>query len=222
MMRQEMTDREMTDREMICSGVTDQRVPDQRIFERIRISSGSGIVVLVLLASVVIAAAQTATGPVDVKIDSVLAADTNQGCDKELSTLRDRLRRLFHFTTYRLVSHDEGSAGFGKSLTFSLPGGRILHIEPRGMDGDMIQMEVMLFRGEEPMMITDLKITNGGTFMVGGPRYEHGTLIISIKPLAPMGPAIGPADTAAAPASAISAAPAISRPPPATAPPPNQ
>jgi len=83
-----------------------------------RISSGSGIVVLVLLATVVIAAAQTATGPVEVnpgpvevKIDSVLAADTNQGCDKQLSTLRDRLRRLFHFTTYLLMSHDEGSAG---------------------------------------------------------------------------------------------------------------
>ena len=81
-----------------------------------RLSSGSGIVVLVLLATVVIVAAQTATGPVEVnpgpvevKIDSVLAADTNQGCDKQLSTLRDRLRRLFHFTTYRLMSHDEGS-----------------------------------------------------------------------------------------------------------------
>ena len=203
MMRQEMIDREMTDRGM---------------FERIRVGSGPGIVILVLLATVVIAAAQTATGPVDVKIDSVLAADTNQGCDKQLTTLRDRLRRLFHYTTYRLVSHNEGSAGFGKSMIFTLPGGRILHIQPRGMNGDMIQMEVMLFRGEEPMMITDLSITNGGTFMVGGPRYEHGTLIISIKPLAPM----GPADTAAAPASAISAAPVISRPPQLTAPPPNQ
>jgi len=177
-----------------------------------RLSSGSGIVVLVLLATVGIAAAQTATGPVEVnpgpvevKIDSVLAADTNQGCDKQLSTLRDRLRRLFHFTTYRLMSHDEGSAGFGKTLTFTLPGGRILHIEPQGMDGDMIQMEVMLFQGEEPMMTTVLKITNGGTFMVGGPRYEHGTLIISIKPIAPM----GSADTGTSAATAASSSPPV-------------
>jgi len=177
-----------------------------------RLSSRSGIIVLVVLATVVIAAAQTATGPVEVKIDSVLAADTNQGCDKQLSTLRDRLRRLFHFTTYRLMSHDEGSAGFGKTLTFSLPGGRILHIEPQGMDGDMIQMEVMLFQGEEPLMTTVLKITNGGTFMVGGPRYEHGTLIISIKPIAPMGSADAGTSAAAAPSSsppAVSAPPAV-------------
>ena len=88
---------------------------------------------------VVIAAAQTVKGPVEVKIDSVLAADTNQGCDKQLSTLRDRLRRMFHYSTYRLVSHEEGHTGFGKTVTFTLPGGRILHIEPAGMDGDMIR-----------------------------------------------------------------------------------
>jgi hypothetical protein len=172
-----------------------------------RLSSGS-LIALVLLATVVAAAAQTATRPVEVTVDSVLAADTHQGCDKQLSTLRDRLRRLFHFTTYRLVGHDRGSAGIGKTLTFTLPGGRILHIEPQGVDGDMVQLEVMLFQGEEPMMTTELKITNGGTFMVGGPRYEHGILIISITPIAPM----GAADAGTGPETAISAAPAMSRP----------
>lgn len=174
-----------------------------------RLSSGSGLVVLVLLATVLSAAAQTAMGPVEVKVDSVLATDTHQGCDKQLSTLRERLRHLFHFTTYRLVSHNEGQAGFGKTLTFTLPGGRILHIEPQGLDGDMVQMEVMLFQGEESMMTTELKITNGGTFMVGGPRYEHGTLIIAIMPIAPT----GPAETGAGAAAAVASPPAASAPP---------
>jgi hypothetical protein len=135
----------------------------------------------VLLLTAVTAAAQSSKPLVDVNIDSVLAADTNQGCDKSLSRLRERLWRLFHFSTYHLVDHEESKAGFGQTITFKLPGGRILHIEPTGMDGDMIQMEVMLFQGEEPMMTTDLKIMNNGIFMVGGPRYESGTLIISIK-----------------------------------------
>ena len=170
----------------------------------------SGIVVLVLFALVVNAAAQTVKGSVEVKIDSVLAADTNQGCDKQLSTLRDRLRRLFHYSTYRLVQHEEGHTGFGQTVTFTLPGGRILHIEPVGMDGDMIRLEVMLFQGEEPMMTTDLKIMNGGTFMVGGPRYERGTLIISIKPIAP-------ASVEMAPETSKAAAAVEGPPPPATA-----
>ncbi len=63
-------------------------------------------------------------------------------------------------------------------------------------------------------MTTVLKIINGGTFMVGGPRYEHGTLIISIKPIAPMGSA--DAGTSAA-AAASTSPPAVSAPPAAPA-----
>lgn len=140
---------------------------------------------LLLLVTVAALAGQTSKGPVDVRIDSVLAADTNQGCDKQLAWLKHRLKRLFHYSTYHLMEHEESHTRFGQTATFTLPGGRILHIEPIGMDGEMIQMEVMLFQGEEPMMITDLKIMNHGIFMVGGPRYEHGTLIISIMTQAP-------------------------------------
>ncbi|HZY59690.1 MAG TPA: hypothetical protein VFE56_08010 [Candidatus Binataceae bacterium] len=158
------------------------------------------VVVVMLLVATTAAVAQVTKGSVSVKIDSVLAADTNQGCDKALKTLRDRLRRLFHYTTYRLVKHDESHTGFGQTATFTLPGGRILHIEPIAMDGDMIRMEVMLFQGEEPMMTTDLKIMNRGIFMVGGPRYEQGTLIISITTESPDVPG-----DVAPPATAVSA-----------------
>jgi hypothetical protein len=158
--------------------------------------------VLLLLVTVAVGGAQTAKSQVDVKIDSVLAADTNQGCDKQLSWLKHRLIRLFRFSTYHLVQHRETHTGFGQTATFELPGGRILHIEPMGMDGQMIQMEVMLFQGEEPMMTTDLKIMNHGIFMVGGPRYERGTLIISIETEAPPSAA-----DVTAPPTAVSAPP---------------
>jgi len=95
--------------------------------------------------------------------------------------LKHRLIRLFHFSTYRLVRHDESHTQFGQTAKFHLPGGRFLYIEPKGMDVEMIKMEVMLFQGGEPMMTTDLEIMNHGIFMVGGPRYERGTLIISIE-----------------------------------------
>jgi hypothetical protein len=168
----------------------------------------SGIIVLALLVATVAAAAQSAKGVVDVKIDSVLAADTNQGCDKALSKLRNRLRHLFHYSTYHLVAHAESHTAFGQTVTFTLPGGRILHIEPMRMDGDMIQMEVMLFQGEVPMMTTDLEIMNGGTFMVGGPRYERGTLIISIKSIAPAPVEITPPSEIAMPSGEPAAPPA--------------
>ncbi|HXN85075.1 MAG TPA: hypothetical protein VN867_03340, partial [Candidatus Binataceae bacterium] len=47
-------------------------------------------------------------------------------------------------------------------------------------EGDMIDMELVLFQGERPLMTTDLKLRNHGILIVGGPRYEQGMLIISI------------------------------------------
>lgn len=165
----------------------------------------SGIALLLLLVTVAALAGQSARNQVEVKIDSVLAADTNQGCDKQLAWLKHRLIRLFNYSTYHLVRHEEIHTGFGQTATFALPGGRILHIEPIGMEDGMIRMEVMLFQGEEPMMTTDLKIMNHGIFMVGGPRYDRGTLIISIETEAPS--ASGPAEVNAP--SGVGASPAI-------------
>jgi hypothetical protein len=160
---------------------------------------------MLVLVTVVAVAAQTSRGPVDVKIDSVMAADTNQGCDKQLGWLKHRLMGLFHFSTYHLLRHDESLTRFGQTATFNLPGGRILHIEPKGMDGDMVQLEIMLFQGEEPMMTTDLEIMNHGIFMVGGPRYERGTLIISIEAEAPPSTEVNAPSTAVSPPSALPA-----------------
>jgi len=152
------------------------------ITESLNRGAGIGVVLLLLLASG--AVAQQGVGSVEVKINSVLAADTNKGCDASLREIRHHLERLFHFSTYHLVRHEDRRTSFGKVVEFDLPGGRILQIQPLGMDGDMIQMELTLFQGDQPLMMTDFKIMNGGVLLVGGPRYEQGALIISIEPVA--------------------------------------
>jgi hypothetical protein len=117
---------------------------------------------------------------VTVHVDSVLAADTNEGIDVRLEKMGHRLQALFSYTTYRLVSHQDGQTECGKMIAFTLPGGRILHVQPRAVDRDMIAMELVLFQGPRPLMTTDLKLRNNGVLIVGGPRYEQGMLIISI------------------------------------------
>ena len=77
--------------------------------------------------------AQTATSAVKIEIDSVLAADTNQGCDhssRNWAAARP-LDHLFHYSTYRVIKHEMSDTAFGQTVTFTLPGGRILHLEPR-------------------------------------------------------------------------------------------
>ncbi len=128
------------------------------------------------------AGAESAASPqkVGVHVDSVVASDTHEGIDQQLTPMGPRLHSLFSYTTYHLVNHQEQVTPMGSLILFNLPGGRILHIRPRTVDGDMITMELILFQGEQPLMTTELKLRNHGILFVGGPRYEEGMLILSI------------------------------------------
>lgn len=134
----------------------------------------------VVTAAASVATAQTGC-PVSVKVDEVLAADTNKGMDTRLMTIAPQLNELFHYSTYSLLSSQDGKTTCGQTIAFPLPGGRILLIQPQGIEGNMIAMQLTLFQGQQPVMTTVLKLTNHGRLMVGGPHYEHGTLIISLN-----------------------------------------
>jgi hypothetical protein len=145
---------------------------------------GSILVLLIVFSAIGTPGQALAAGShpatVTVHVDSVLAADTNEGIDSRLQKMGTRLQALFSYTTYRLVSHQDGQTECGKMIAFTLPGGRILHVQPRAVDHDMIAMELVLFQGPRPLMTTDLKLRNNGILIIGGPRYEQGMLIISI------------------------------------------
>jgi hypothetical protein len=127
-----------------------------------------------------VAAQQSHPQIITLRVFSVLAADTNQGVDPQLGAMGSQLSKMFNYTTYELVSEQNGRTEMGKMIEFTMPGGRILHIEPQSVDRNMIAMEVLLFQGEKPMLTTDLKLPNNGNLIVGGPHYEQGALIITI------------------------------------------
>src|SRR5271167_2014847 len=70
-------------------------------------------------------------------------------------------------------------------VIFEMPGGRILHIAPSSVLDNMISMEIVLFDGARPFMITDLKLMNHAMLVVGGPHYREGMLITMISTDAP-------------------------------------
>src|ERR1700693_2821710 len=75
------------------------------------------------------AAQNEQSNSIQIRVESVLANDTNQGMDARLAStsVGARLKSVFDYTTYRLVKHDEESTVFGQAIAFNLPRGRILH-----------------------------------------------------------------------------------------------
>lgn len=125
-----------------------------------------------------------------IRVDSVIATNTGKGMDSQLasSPIGDRLRAMFEYSTYRLVMHQERQTVCGRKVTFEMPGGRILHIAPLAVVGNMVSMELVLFEGTRPIMTTDLRLINHALLIVGGPHYQQGMLITMISTDAPNQP----------------------------------
>jgi len=79
-------------------------------------------------------------------------------------------------------SHTSGRTESGKMLVFALPGGKILHVQPRAIEGGAIKMAVVLFDGGRATMTADLSLQSGDTFALGGDKYGEGTIFIRISP----------------------------------------
>lgn len=79
-------------------------------------------------------------------------------------------------------SHASGMTESGKMIVFTLPGGKVLHVQPRALEGGVIRMAVVLFDGGRATMTADLSLENGDTFALGGEKYGEGTIFIRISP----------------------------------------
>lgn len=119
---------------------------------------------------------------VKVDVESLLAAHTDKGIDPRLGTdTRGRLLKVFDYTSYVLIKHENASIVCGQAVAFNLPRGRILHVDPLAIKGNMIAMELVLFQGSRSVMRTDIKLIKAGAIMIVGPRSLGETYITTIE-----------------------------------------
>jgi hypothetical protein len=117
---------------------------------------------------------------VEVRIDSILASNSGQAFDSDLVSLQQTFGRMFPYSSYRLLQGERRLIGWKREERFVLPGGRYLVVIPRGIQNDRVSLNVMLIHGSRPLVDTVLSLKNRGTFLVGGPHYKEGVLIIAI------------------------------------------
>lgn len=143
-----------------------------------RIGPASLVCTAVLLGHVL--AAHAADDGVEVRIDTVLASNSGRAFDSALVALKPPLDRMFQYSSYRLIQGERRVINWRRAERFMLPGGRYLVVSPSGLSGDRVHLNVMLIHGTRPLVNTELKLKNRGTFLVGGPQYKEGVLIIAI------------------------------------------
>jgi len=117
---------------------------------------------------------------VEVRIDTVLASNSGKVFDPALAALRQPFVGLLPYSSYRLVQGEQRRVAWKREAEFLLPGGRYLVVIPRGYKDGRVLLNLMLISGTRPLVNTALALKNHGVFLVAGPSYEGGTLIIAI------------------------------------------
>jgi hypothetical protein len=120
---------------------------------------------------------------VDLQITSVRAAERGPS-DPELIAFRPRLRRLVGYRSFQIMQRERRSCAWQTGEAFTIPGGRLMRVVPKGMRDQAVVMHVRLLEGERPLIDTVVRLQNHG-FMVFGvdddPRAEDGALLIMLR-----------------------------------------
>src|SRR5262249_31679856 len=126
---------------------------------------------------------------VEVRIDTILASNAGKAFDPALASLRQPFVGLFPYSSYRLLQGEQRRVAWRREAEFLIPGGRYLVVVPRGYKDGRVQLNVMLIQGSRPLVNTVLALKNHGVFLVAGPHYKEGVLVIAIGagtgPIAP-------------------------------------
>lgn len=115
-----------------------------------------------------------------IQITAVRASNNGRGFDSRLASLKTELKQL-RFRNYRLVKTETRELhGNGGQCAMVLPGGRFLNITTREHTPNHLRLHILLNEDNRPVVNTFVKLEHGSVVMMGGPRDDNGTLVITI------------------------------------------
>ncbi len=118
-----------------------------------------------------------------VQITTVRASEHGPS-DAQLVQLRPRLRRLVGYRSYRVIQDERRRCSWGSREAFTIPGGRLLRVVPKGMRDEAVMMQLQLVQGARALVDTDIRLQNRGVMLFSlsqddGP--DDGALVIMIR-----------------------------------------
>ena len=125
----------------------------------------------------------TTAGALEVRITTVRATERGPS-DAQLVALRPRLRRLVGYRSFQIVGEERRVCAWQTAAAFPIPGGRTLHVVPKGMRDQAVVMQVKLLDGTRALVDTDVRLQNKGVMLFGvdqNASVAEGALIIMLR-----------------------------------------
>jgi len=140
------------------------------------------VVIISLCAVSVLALNVGHAAALEVQVTAV-EASLEGPSDRQLLQLRPRLRRLVGYRAFRVLQDERRNCPWRSRAAFALPGGRLVHIVPKGMRADEVMMHVQVVQGPRALVDTDLRLQNRGVMLIGvdDDVQAPGILLIMLK-----------------------------------------
>lgn len=124
--------------------------------------------------------AKAPQGKVDVQVMVVLAKDApKRRVDPKLKAMEVHFGHL-RYNDYTVLGTNGVQLAVGKSASFDVEGGRRLDITIVERSEKNVRMRVQMFKADKKLVDTVILIERGGTFILAGPQYQGGILLLPI------------------------------------------
>lgn len=119
-------------------------------------------------------------GRISVTMLVVHATDSERGVDPRLESLASSFR-YFKYAGYRLLSTQRADVAEGGDASFTIEGGRRVEVTLISRDDARARVRVQMSNGDGKLLDTTVSINRGGTFIVAGPKYKDGILMLPLR-----------------------------------------
>lgn len=118
-------------------------------------------------------------GKVSVQIMVVYATSSQTGVDPRLGNLTRYLSNL-KYSGYQLLDSQTAQLSPNGGQTFAIEGGRKVSVTLLSRDDQKARMRVEITQGSSRLLDTTLSVNRNGTFIVAGPRFRDGILVLPL------------------------------------------
>ena len=119
-------------------------------------------------------------GKVNVMLLVVAATDSHEGVDPKLANLARHLSFL-RYKGYDLLTTHNAEILEGGNVTFSLDSERRVNVALVKKTPEKAQFRIEMYNQGGKLLDTTLSVNRNGTFIVAGPRYKDGILILPLQ-----------------------------------------
>jgi hypothetical protein len=116
---------------------------------------------------------------VALRVMVVHATSNGNKIDARLENLTKYLSHL-KYTSYELLQTHTAELGTNGKQSFNIEGGFKVTIELLSKEDSKARMRVVMARGDEKLLDTTLSVNRNGTFIVAGPKYQGGILVLPL------------------------------------------